>query len=306
MSVLLDRNHRLLVVSPHLDDAILSAFSLLAGRRSSSVVTVFDGHPSAPVTTEWDALCGFGDSTTAMKARHLEDATAYAGLPVTRDYLQLLDTSYAGSSRRDEGAVVRDYIRNWVGQAPEPAFIAIPAGAGRSRETSAPTTSWRRRRRALLRAAGPLGRRLVAGRARRASRRAVSVAHQDHEYVRDEVLTLLPTPANATVVLYEELPYAWGQPADEAVRRVLSSSGFSAHAQVLPVDRERKASAIASYRSQLRALPAPRGRLDRAASLPELERFWIVEPAMTTPRQGQQPCAGSAPWGHPPPARPPT
>lgn len=276
-----------------MDDAILSAYSLFTTRPTSTVVTVFDGHPAEPVSTEWDALCGFRDSTTAMTRRHREDEAAFAGLPVRRDYLGLLDSSYLGAPRRDDASALEAYVRDWVGLAPGPALVAIPAGAGRRAEPPAPPTPARRRRRALVRAAGPMGRGILRARARRASRRAISVTHEDHQYVRDHVLALRSTLPDVTIALYEELPYVWGQPADHAVAAAASAYGFSPREQSLPVDRERKASAIRAYRSQLRALPAPHGRLDVAQTLPERERFWLVPPPEAEPPQAGSPQAGS-------------
>jgi len=46
----------MLVVSPHLDDAVLSCGRLLAGRPGSVVATVFAGVPSRPdQCTDWTA-----------------------------------------------------------------------------------------------------------------------------------------------------------------------------------------------------------------------------------------------------------
>ncbi len=298
LNPLLEHDRRLLVLSPHLDDAILSAFSLFSARRSSTVVTVFDGHPASPVTTEWDRLCGFTDSTSAMAARHLEDEAAFADLPVRRDYLGLLDTSYLASPRTDEDSVIRKYVQEWVEVEDGPAIVAVPAGAGRTSADSgaplAPPSPVKRVRRALVRATGPVGRSFAMARARRLSRRAISVIHEDHEYVRDVVLALLPELPDVTVALYEELPYAWGKPADDAVAHAGSVHGVVTRAEHLVVDRERKASAIRAYASQLLAVPSPHGPLDSASTLPEFERFWLIDPSTDGPAGERPPVHGAA------------
>ena len=48
------------VVSPHLDDAVLSCGQLLAASREAIVLTVFSAGPDegAPLT-DWDRACGF-------------------------------------------------------------------------------------------------------------------------------------------------------------------------------------------------------------------------------------------------------
>src|SRR5712691_5131411 len=53
---------RVMICSPHFDDAALGAAYLLLAHPGSIVVTVYGGRPAAyPETpTEWDALGGFG------------------------------------------------------------------------------------------------------------------------------------------------------------------------------------------------------------------------------------------------------
>ena len=64
---------RILVVSPHFDDAAMGAGHLLASYDDTTVVTVLGGRPPAypDVPSEWDALGGFvaGDDVVAGAAR---------------------------------------------------------------------------------------------------------------------------------------------------------------------------------------------------------------------------------------------
>jgi LmbE family N-acetylglucosaminyl deacetylase len=77
----LDSTGRLLVISPHLDDAVLSCEGLLKFARDVHVLTIFGGDapPGAPMA-EWDLECGFSPGINVMEARRTEDAQALAGL----------------------------------------------------------------------------------------------------------------------------------------------------------------------------------------------------------------------------------
>ena len=60
---------RVLIVSPHLDDAAFSCAALLDRPRPADVLTVFAGTPDPPRRTSWDKRTGFDDSDAAMTAR---------------------------------------------------------------------------------------------------------------------------------------------------------------------------------------------------------------------------------------------
>ena len=65
-----------LVLSPHLDDAVFSAsHAVMSG---SAVVTVFAGFPVATASGPWDRICGFPSSSEAVNARRREDHQALA------------------------------------------------------------------------------------------------------------------------------------------------------------------------------------------------------------------------------------
>jgi LmbE family N-acetylglucosaminyl deacetylase len=81
---------KLVVVSPHLDDAVFGCGELLAACPGSIVVTVFAGIPARySELTEWDAAAGFGAGEDVMVARRDEDRRALAivgALPIWLDY----------------------------------------------------------------------------------------------------------------------------------------------------------------------------------------------------------------------------
>jgi LmbE family N-acetylglucosaminyl deacetylase len=92
-----------LIVSPHLDDAVFSCGQLLAAHPGASVVTVLAGEPSASQPlTEWDAESGFSSAGEAVRARLDEDAAACAAIGAVRTCLDLLDGQYERPPGHDE------------------------------------------------------------------------------------------------------------------------------------------------------------------------------------------------------------
>lgn len=91
---------RLVVVSPHLDDAVMSVGQLLAGHPSVTVATVCAGFPEpteAGLTiplTEYDRRCGFTSGADAVSHRRREDARACSLLDVEWAHLRLRDSQY--------------------------------------------------------------------------------------------------------------------------------------------------------------------------------------------------------------------
>jgi LmbE family N-acetylglucosaminyl deacetylase len=67
-----------LVLSPHLDDAVLSCWSVLTTPREVAVANVFTSVPRPGTLTTWDRITGASDSAAAMKLRLDEDRRALA------------------------------------------------------------------------------------------------------------------------------------------------------------------------------------------------------------------------------------
>jgi LmbE family N-acetylglucosaminyl deacetylase len=85
----------MLVISPHLDDAVLSCGELLAARPGAVVLTVFAGTPrDAARLTDWDARCGFRSAAEAMAVRRHEDDAALAVLGGAARRLSFCDAQY--------------------------------------------------------------------------------------------------------------------------------------------------------------------------------------------------------------------
>lgn len=95
----------LVVVSPHLDDAVFSCAGLLRAHPGSVVVTVFTGLPDAAgMSTDWDRRCGFASAAQAMEARLAEERRALALVGSRGRGLGFVDSQYR---ERRHGNVAR-------------------------------------------------------------------------------------------------------------------------------------------------------------------------------------------------------
>jgi LmbE family N-acetylglucosaminyl deacetylase len=96
---------RLLVISPHLDDAVLSCGALLLAHPGATVATLFAASPdtySDPLN-EHDTDCGFQPGDDTMAVRRDEDVRAMRRLGATPRWLSLCQNSHA--ARADPIAV---------------------------------------------------------------------------------------------------------------------------------------------------------------------------------------------------------
>ncbi|MGZ3236839.1 MAG: PIG-L deacetylase family protein [Burkholderiaceae bacterium] len=86
---------KLLVVSPHLDDAVFSCGELISRHAGTLVVTVFSGAPSGfNKLTDWDAASGFLNAEEAIAARKQEDYAALHMLAALPLWLDFCDNQY--------------------------------------------------------------------------------------------------------------------------------------------------------------------------------------------------------------------
>ena len=92
------RLSRLLVVSPHCDDAVFACGQLLDSHPGSIVVTVCAGRPPAHVSlTEWDRAAGFVSGDDVMGIRRSEDRAALTVLAAHPVWLDFCDSQYRQS-----------------------------------------------------------------------------------------------------------------------------------------------------------------------------------------------------------------
>lgn len=119
---------RILAVSPHLDDAVLSAGALISTQPGSTVLTVFAGAPSYyEGLTEWDAESGFSEGDDVVALRREEDRRATAQLGAQSLWLDFLDEQYA--ELRPTAAEIAASIVGHIEQL-QPETIAFPLGQG--------------------------------------------------------------------------------------------------------------------------------------------------------------------------------
>jgi len=91
------------VISPHLDDAVLSCGALLSQCTAATMVTVLAGDsPDLEVLTEWDRLCGFENAAMAMAARRTEDHLAAEILSCDVLHLPFPDGQYSSESATED------------------------------------------------------------------------------------------------------------------------------------------------------------------------------------------------------------
>jgi LmbE family N-acetylglucosaminyl deacetylase len=116
---------RLVVISPHLDDGVLSCGQLLATQPGAVVVTVFAGQPERyPALTSWDQRAGFGPDDDVVAARREEDCAALTILGAEPLWLDFPDTQYAPPPNAEVLAASIERALDQVGAE----VVAIPLG----------------------------------------------------------------------------------------------------------------------------------------------------------------------------------
>lgn len=83
------------VLSPHLDDAVLSVWHVVSAPGDVQVVTVFAGIPEPGFVTDLDRAHGAEDSAAWAERRRLEDRSALAVAGRDPVHLDLPDVQYA-------------------------------------------------------------------------------------------------------------------------------------------------------------------------------------------------------------------
>ncbi len=88
------RSPEVVVVSTHLDDAVLSCWSVLDSGEDVLVVNVFTGGPPPGYLTEWDRDTAAKDSASRMAQRRDEDRAALAVAGRSSVNLELVEQDY--------------------------------------------------------------------------------------------------------------------------------------------------------------------------------------------------------------------
>jgi LmbE family N-acetylglucosaminyl deacetylase len=86
---------KVLIITPHLGDAVLGCGELLAAHPGAVVVTAFAGLPSDTyVVPEWDAACGFSSPRQAVMVRRREERQALERLDAEPCWLACPESQY--------------------------------------------------------------------------------------------------------------------------------------------------------------------------------------------------------------------
>lgn len=120
---------RVVVCSPHFDDAALGAAHLLCAHPGSTVVTVYGGPPARypDPPTEWDALGGFTSGDDVVALRRVEDARAMEVLGAQPRWLEFVDHQYFADrdDRAPVAAVAAELERTVDDLAPTAVFLPM-------------------------------------------------------------------------------------------------------------------------------------------------------------------------------------
>jgi LmbE family N-acetylglucosaminyl deacetylase len=112
------------ILSPHLDDAVWSCFSLLAREDDVLVATVFAGIPEG-APGWWDVQCGITDSAAHVRDRRAEDVAVLESLGRRAVHLDLLDGQY-----REEPVPAEEIARALGERVPAARHVYSPGGIG--------------------------------------------------------------------------------------------------------------------------------------------------------------------------------
>lgn len=233
------------VISPHLDDAVLSASVLLSDARIPvrEVVTVIT-HGIPGRATDWARLTGFADAGSEHEARRREDERALSGLGVRVTHL--------GGVAEDPdsiGTAIRGFVSSRAGQM-NGTLLLLPAAAGRQHS-------------------------VLEALQRRLMRNPDAFApHPEHVQVRDAFEQGLRAAGHGAWGYYAELPYARQESPESLLRRLQSRSRHALRMLRQEPVVDDKLSAAETYASQAR-LALGETPATRRAFCGEIESLFI-------------------------------
>jgi LmbE family N-acetylglucosaminyl deacetylase len=122
---------RIVVISPHFDDAAMGAGQMLLehARSDKTVITVLGGPPPAypDPPTEWDALGGFKAGDDVVAVRREEDRAAMAILEAEPVWLDYVDHQYLEPTDRPRARDVATVLGAAIVNA-NPTAVFAPMG----------------------------------------------------------------------------------------------------------------------------------------------------------------------------------
>jgi len=116
---------RVVVLSPHLDDAVLSTWSVLSRSDDVQVINVCTGIPERGLLSQWDRMTGATDSASRMLERLQEDRLALASAGREAVALGFPEMQYRHGSLDAEA--LREALRRTMDGAVQ---VWAPAGIG--------------------------------------------------------------------------------------------------------------------------------------------------------------------------------
>ena len=120
---------RIVVVSPHFDDAAMGAGHLLASYPDTTVITVLGGRPPAypDPPSDWDALGGFVGGDDVVAVRRTEDQAAMAVLESGYRWLEFSDHQYLAPEARPTPDDVAPVLAATIAEI-DPTSVFFPMG----------------------------------------------------------------------------------------------------------------------------------------------------------------------------------
>jgi LmbE family N-acetylglucosaminyl deacetylase len=101
-----DLSRKVLIITPHLGDAVLNCGELAAAHPGAVVITAFAGIPSsAYVVPDWDSACGFSSPRQAVTVRRREERRALETLEAEPCWLSTPESQYRRTVRVDDVAL---------------------------------------------------------------------------------------------------------------------------------------------------------------------------------------------------------
>jgi LmbE family N-acetylglucosaminyl deacetylase len=129
------RSAPIVVLSPHLDDAVLSCWSVVAGGDAVVVVNLFAGLPDTRTPAAWDAMCGATDAQEHVRQRRAEDADALSLAGRSPLDLPFVDAPYRQDTPPPSFAEIDAELTAAV---PKASHVLAPAGVGRVHRLAPP------------------------------------------------------------------------------------------------------------------------------------------------------------------------
>lgn len=296
-----------LVLSPHLDDALFSAFELLAETKAE-VWTVFAGSPEPGKVTAWDVSQGFETGHDLVRARLEEDRNAFARFAGKVHQLSFLERAYTNPAQRENDLYhLAQMVNEWVESQLQHVYIFVPAGAGvimppppwqrlkdkeassegaksitqeepegvKTSQAPSKSLSFSAHLKNLIRHSGGKVLHQIQQKRRGYYQGKGMLANEDHLVIRDLIIERFLHTPGVTVGFYEELPYLWSQRADHELQRIAEKHDFSIRKFEKNVNQQAKFSFIQHYTTQITSMDPVEKRLLQPETLPSDEMYWL-------------------------------